>query len=550
MFLLCLGLGACSKEILTHKLSTDASPMNGGTVSPPSNSYEHGQQVTLTATPVGEYLFKEWKGSVTGSTNPTNVVMDADKQVTGVFEKRQYPLTLTIEGNGTVKEEVIAVASQSQYPSGTSVRLTALPGDGYVFKDWSGDQNSLTNPLDLKIDKPIILKASFLVKPPLIPLEFQSFSQVNKTNSYFATLESSYKSYENFNKFRQFMPSAMNLKEPEHLSSAYAFLDFDKDGDSDFIFASTSYTEEHKSIYVIENKGNNNWALFKKLPGFIWPRKGVLADVDKNGYLDFIVADQGYDYPPYPGAEIGIVYFFKDRVEVKVIPNSLAYNHTISAADIDNDGDIDLVTVDHVYRNNNGEFVREDNLSVQQQNGYYHLELMDLNQDGNVDLIAGNAENFVNKNGVRNYTRVFWNKGDGKFRYDNATELPIAGGDDTFGMVDDFDFLDFNNDGKLDLIINRGVGIPGAVGYYIQFLQNNGDRTFKEVTQDRIDNYKFTTTDPSKHIWFVWIRLLDLNQDGKLDMIVREGSPPGTVPENEKEWYWMNDGTNHFKLKK
>jgi hypothetical protein len=33
-------------------------------------------------------------------------------------------------------------------------------------------------------------------------------------------------------------------------------------------------------------------------------------------------------------------------------------------------------------------------------------------------------------------------------------------------------------------------------------------------------------------------------------MIVREGSPPGTVPENEKEWYWMNDGTNHFKLKK
>jgi Divergent InlB B-repeat domain/FG-GAP-like repeat len=550
IMLLCLSNWACTKEILTHKLSTDASPLNGGSVTPPSNSFEHGQQVSLTATPNGEYVFKNWQGSLSGTTNPTSLLMDADKQVTGVFEKRQYPLTLTIEGNGTVKEEVIAVASQAQYPSGTTVRLTAQPNEGFLFKDWTGDIKSINNPLDIKIEKPLSIIAKFDPRPPVVPIEFQSFSQVNRKTSYFVSLESSYKSYENFNKFRQFMPSAMNVKEPEHLSSAYSFLDFDLDGDSDFIFASTSYTQDRKSVYVIENKGNNTWSLYKKLPGFIWPRKGQVIDVDNNGYLDFIIADQGYDYPPFPGAEIGIVYFFKDRVEVKYIPNSTAYNHTISAADVDNDGDIDLVTVDHVYRNSNGDFVREDNLTAQQQNGYYHLELMDLNQDGNVDLIAGNAENFVNKNGVRNYTRVFWNMGDGKFRYNNATELPIAGGDDTYGMVDDFDFLDFNNDGKLDIIINRGAGIPNAVGYYVQFLQNNGDRTFKEVTQDRIDNYKFLTNDQSSFVWFVWIRLLDMNNDGKLDMIVREGNTPGTVPEIEKEWYWINDGANKFKLKK
>lgn len=34
--LLCLGLAGCSKEVLTHKLTTDASPMNGGTVAPPN----------------------------------------------------------------------------------------------------------------------------------------------------------------------------------------------------------------------------------------------------------------------------------------------------------------------------------------------------------------------------------------------------------------------------------------------------------------------------------------------------------------------------------
>jgi hypothetical protein len=57
--------------------------------------------------------------------------VDADKQVTGVFEKRQYPLSLTIEGSGTVKEEVIAIAPQAQYPSGTTVRLTPQPAERY-----------------------------------------------------------------------------------------------------------------------------------------------------------------------------------------------------------------------------------------------------------------------------------------------------------------------------------------------------------------------------------------------------------------------------------
>ena len=153
--ILCMALVACSKEVLTHKLSTDASPMNGGTVTPPGNSYEHGQQVNLTATPSGEYLFKEWKGSVTGTTNPTSLVMDADKQVTGVFEKRQYPLTLTIEGNGTVKEEVIAMASQAQYPSGTTVKLTAIASEGWKFDRWTGDQASTNNPINLLITKNI-----------------------------------------------------------------------------------------------------------------------------------------------------------------------------------------------------------------------------------------------------------------------------------------------------------------------------------------------------------------------------------------------------------
>jgi hypothetical protein len=154
-------LFSCTKEIIQHKLSVSVTPINGGSVSPPSNSYEKGQSLQMLATPAGEYVFKEWKGDLSGSINPSTLIIDKDKAITGSFEKRQYPLTLTIDGSGTVKEEIIAVATQALYPSGTTVRLTPQPLEGWAFSGWSGDLTSAANPLDLKIEKAINLKATF-----------------------------------------------------------------------------------------------------------------------------------------------------------------------------------------------------------------------------------------------------------------------------------------------------------------------------------------------------------------------------------------------------
>ena len=88
---------SCTKEIIQQKLTVDWTPLNGGTVSPLTNSFEKGSVVSLIATPAGEYLFKQWNGSLSGTTNPAPITLDSDKQVTAVFEKRQYPLNLTLE---------------------------------------------------------------------------------------------------------------------------------------------------------------------------------------------------------------------------------------------------------------------------------------------------------------------------------------------------------------------------------------------------------------------------------------------------------------------
>jgi len=164
--ILALGLvflfATCKKDVPQKQLTVKLSPEVGGTVTPSSGTYAMGSTVKLTATPSAEYIFKEWTGGFTGTTNPANVVMDLDKTITAVFEKREYPLSLTIVGSGTVKEEIIKVASlASNYKSGTTVRLTPQPSPGFQFKKWSGDDTSSKSPLDIVVSKSINLTCTF-----------------------------------------------------------------------------------------------------------------------------------------------------------------------------------------------------------------------------------------------------------------------------------------------------------------------------------------------------------------------------------------------------
>jgi hypothetical protein len=152
----------CKKDVPQKQLTVNVTPEVGGSVTPSSGTYAMGSTVKLTATASAEYIFKEWTGGFTGTTNPSNIVMDADKTITAVFEKREYPLSLTIVGSGTVKEEIIKIASSAtNYKSGTTIRLTPQPSAGFQFKKWSGDDTTSKSPLDIVVSKPINLTCTF-----------------------------------------------------------------------------------------------------------------------------------------------------------------------------------------------------------------------------------------------------------------------------------------------------------------------------------------------------------------------------------------------------
>ena len=132
-------LFSCSKEPVIYTLTGTANPAEGGTVSPSTQQYDSGDVANVTATASAEYVFQSWSGSASGSLPNTAVTMDSDKAVVANFIKKQYPLAIEIEGEGTITETVIKQGLATDYNSGTIVQLTAAPKDGWKFVEWSGD---------------------------------------------------------------------------------------------------------------------------------------------------------------------------------------------------------------------------------------------------------------------------------------------------------------------------------------------------------------------------------------------------------------------------
>ena len=87
--------------------------------------------------------------------------INSDLNLTANFIKKKYELTIEVEGKGSVFQEIIKPGIADEYNSGTILKLTALPVDGWVFVEWQGDIQDENNPIEVTIDKPITIKAVF-----------------------------------------------------------------------------------------------------------------------------------------------------------------------------------------------------------------------------------------------------------------------------------------------------------------------------------------------------------------------------------------------------
>jgi len=116
-----------------------------GTAAASLTSAARGATITITATPTGDYVFKQWtviSGGVTLSsttTNPAMFTMGTEAvEIKAEFEAVSRTVTMTDDGRGT------AVAIPADATAGTEVTITATPTVDYAFKQWTVVSGGIT----------------------------------------------------------------------------------------------------------------------------------------------------------------------------------------------------------------------------------------------------------------------------------------------------------------------------------------------------------------------------------------------------------------------
>ena len=275
---------------------------------------------------------------------------------------------------------------------------------------------------------------------------------------------------------------------PLGTNNFYRWIDFDNDGNLDLImFAKRDY----------DNRGYNSdyYALIYHNGGDAEGYK--FTQVDK---APFNVVDGAPGFNPNDG--------WLDSDEGFQLGRA---NRGLTFGDINNDGIVDLVSQNQMglkvwIGKGDGSFECVKTYTESYREG--DVRLADLDGDGNLDLVATGWSDM-------GYVNFFKGNGDGTFELKNPEDKRNIR---SSGVA----VADFNNDGKLDVLI---LGYSDSDGWTSDIYLSNGDFTFTRnggIIGDYIDGcvcYAF-----------------DVDNDGNVDLLANHGT-------NLKWWRGNGNGT-------
>jgi hypothetical protein len=275
-----------------------------------------------------------------------------------------------------------------------------------------------------------------------------------------------------------------------------------------------------------------------------------------------------------------IISIVDKKLIIKNIGNPMDI-HDMATGDIDKDGDVDILVWDTdgknakpiLYKNNSvGEFTMMDSYEVFiglkqiliDNNGFgiSTVELMDLNNDSYLDIMIGctiNREKIYPWGSYEVPTaRIYWGNSKGTFdllnNYSNLLNETIIGmnveNPDSFLG---FNFLDFDNDGDMDVI---AAATPNHRGFYLLTYENLGNKEFKDVTKSKINGYSYVSKISSPMVYpngfdgdfpnFYNIRFYDKDGDGDYDLIPDQIANWGGF-KYTYDLYWENVNGNYIR---
>jgi hypothetical protein len=102
-------------------------------------------------------VFIAWGGVLQGTASPDTLVIAADTTLTATFVAAEFPLEVTIVGDGAV----VRVPDRTLYALGESVIVSATPAPGWEFMEWGGDIGGSVNPDTVVVGDTVAVTVTF-----------------------------------------------------------------------------------------------------------------------------------------------------------------------------------------------------------------------------------------------------------------------------------------------------------------------------------------------------------------------------------------------------